>query len=70
MTPVWVIYARTPCLVCPQVPMVGLDQSGLSLESTLVDPVKASPFVPGRFPRKGLAQAKIQRRRPHSAQGG
>jgi AhpD family alkylhydroperoxidase len=40
MTPVWVIYARMPRLLWPQMLMVRLAQKGLSLEPTLVDLVQ------------------------------
>jgi AhpD family alkylhydroperoxidase len=40
MTPVWVIYARMPRLLWPQVLMVRLAQTGLSLDPTLVDLVQ------------------------------
>jgi AhpD family alkylhydroperoxidase len=40
MTPVWVIYARMPRLLWPQVLMVRLAQKGLSLDPTLVDLVQ------------------------------
>jgi AhpD family alkylhydroperoxidase len=40
MTPVWVIYARMPRLLWPQMLMVRLAQKGLSLDPTLVDLVQ------------------------------
>jgi AhpD family alkylhydroperoxidase len=40
MTPVWVIYARMPRLLWPQILMVRLAQKGLSLDPTLVDLVQ------------------------------
>jgi AhpD family alkylhydroperoxidase len=40
MTPVWVIYARIPRLLWPQMLMVRLAQKGLSLDPTLVDLVQ------------------------------
>jgi AhpD family alkylhydroperoxidase len=40
MTPVWVIYARMPRLLWPQVLLVRLAQKGLSLEPELVDLVQ------------------------------
>jgi AhpD family alkylhydroperoxidase len=40
MTPVWVIYARMPGLVWPQMMMARLAQAGLSLDPTLVDLVQ------------------------------
>jgi len=40
MTPVWVIYARMPRLLWPQMLMIRLAQKGLSLDPTLVDLVQ------------------------------
>ena len=40
MTPVWVIYARMPRLLWPQMMMTRLAQAGLSLDPTLVDLVQ------------------------------
>ncbi len=40
MTPVWVIYARMPRLLWPQMLMARLAQKGLSLDPTLVDLVQ------------------------------
>ena len=40
MTPVWVIYARMPHLLWPQVLMLRLAQRGLSLDPTLLDLVQ------------------------------
>jgi AhpD family alkylhydroperoxidase len=40
MTPVWVIYARMPRLLWPQLLMLRLAQKGLSLDPTLVDLVQ------------------------------
>jgi AhpD family alkylhydroperoxidase len=40
MTPVWVIYARMPRLLWPQMLMLRLAQTGLSLDPTLVDLVQ------------------------------
>jgi len=40
MTPVWVIYARMPRLLWPQMFMLRLAQTGLSLDPTLVDLVQ------------------------------
>jgi AhpD family alkylhydroperoxidase len=40
MTPVWVIYARMPRLLWPQMLMVRLIQRGLSLDPSLVDLVQ------------------------------